>query len=224
MEKNEFDVLLKECSKISDFYDGVVFIGGMAIFMHCVNAKDGFTSGVAEFTHDGDFYISLPSMSDLRDNEDVVPNRRLSKHQIIKKGFEFDIYTEHNSSLIVPYSDVAASAVRMGGFVVASLPHLLALKLEAFADRKNSSKGDKDAKDVLRIALCAKEEGFDSEEYVKYSSDEHDELLKVVLKGAYAISMASGNHHQAKKARDAVSELIEKINAVKNRHAPKSRI
>jgi predicted nucleotidyltransferase len=38
--------------------------------------------------------------------------------------------------------------VVLGGIRVASLGHLLVLKLEAFADRRGSTKGDKDAKDL----------------------------------------------------------------------------
>src|SRR6185436_10365237 len=106
--------------------------------------------------YDADFYISFADMGDLRDIEEVTANRRLSKHQMIKHGFEFDIYTERQSTLVLPYDVVLASSQIVGGIRVASPEHLLVLKLEAFADRKGSAKGDKDAKDLLRIAVAAR--------------------------------------------------------------------
>ncbi len=221
MDKNEFSSLMGECFKLSETYPDIVYIGGIAVYMHCVNTNEQLVSQLAEFTHDGDFYISIPSMSDLRDAEEVVQNSRLSKHQIKKKGFEFDIYTEHHSSLIAPYSDVAANAVAYNGFRVASLPHLLALKLEAFLDRQGSSKGEKDAKDVIRIALCARHLGFDAGIYCRYSTQDHLNLLEKVLKGPYSIELAMGNHHQAKKIRESVSFLVEAISNHENSLSPK---
>ena len=150
MDDTDFRELLTACQEIAiTFSEGVIFIGGIAVYLHAINGDS--TSGLAEFTHDGDFYISLADMADLRDIEQVTANRRLSKHQLIKRGFEFDIYTERQSSLIVPYDQVAAYSETFDELRVACLEHLLVLKLEAYRDRRNSSKGQKDSKDIIRL-------------------------------------------------------------------------
>lgn len=149
-------------------------------------------------------------MADLRDIEEVTPNRRQSKHQMIKKGFEFDIYTERLSSLIVPYDDVVAHSIEYDGIRVASLEHLIILKLEAFADRKGSVKGEKDAKDLIRIAAVASARGsaLNTSLMLPYLRDEHIALIEIVEKGAYAVVMAHGNAMEAKRIRTTFSTMV----------------
>lgn len=47
-----------------------------------------------------------------------------------------------------------ANSVVIDGIRCASLEHLLILKLDAYADRKNSAKGDKDERDLIKI-MCS---------------------------------------------------------------------
>ncbi len=214
MDPKDFERLLAGCVEVAALFpDGVVFIGGIAVYLHARNLPS--TSDLAELTHDADFYISLPDMGDLRDLEEVTPNRRLSKHQMIKDGFEYDIYTERQSRLIVPYDSVrVASEVigerNSGGIRVAALEHLLVLKLEAYKDRRDSSKGDKDAKDLLRIAAVA-ERGpseFDVERVVPFLRPGHMDLLHLVARGSYAMSLARGNAKQAKGIRECLNNVL----------------
>jgi len=212
MNSSEFSILLGACSEVAELFpEGVVYIGGIAVYLHAINQPS--TVEIAEFTHDADFYISLTDMSDLRDIEEVVPNRRLSKHQMIKKGFEFDIYTERQSSLIVPYDAVAASAVGFGTIRAASLEHLIVLKLEAFADRKGSAKGDKDAMDLLRITAVGSRAkgGFKADLCAPYIRDQHLELLDMVERGPQVMSLAKGNAMLAKKLRQEFATINASI-------------
>jgi hypothetical protein len=209
---DDFETLLALCAEIAGLFpDGVVFIGGIAVYLHAVNAEE--TRDLAETTHDADFYISLADMGDLRDIEEVTPNRRLSKGQMIKRGFEFDIYTERQSALIVPYDACVASSEVLGGVRVAALEHLLVLKLAAFADRKGSAKGDKDAKDLLRIAVVAirARKRFRGELAAPYLHDEHLELLARVEKGPYATALARGNAKVAKALRRDLGVVIARV-------------
>lgn len=209
MQDREFQVLMSACAEVAEQYpDGVVFIGGIAVYLHAKNHPD--TSVFAEFTHDADFYISFADMGDLRDVEEVTPNRRLSKSQMVKRGFEFDIYVERQSSLIVPYDMVIAHSEVFDGIRVASLEHLLVLKLEAFADRKGSAKGDKDAKDLLRIAAVAAlgGGGLRHELVLPYIRDEHRELLKAVERGPQVVALAHGNAMVAKQLRKSFSDVV----------------
>ncbi len=212
MNNTEFRKLLSYCSEIAEgFPDGVVFIGGIAVYLHAINSKEA--ARFAETTHDADFYISMADMSDLRDLEEVTPNRRLSKHQLIKGGFEFDIYTERYSALIIPYDQVIAGAEVYEHIRVANLAHLFMLKLDAFRDRRQSAKGDKDARDLLRIAMVASAGArrMEASQAAPYLRDDHLSLLEQVERGAYALSLAQGNAQEAKKIRQAFASVTNSI-------------
>lgn len=209
MEKDEFEKLIGACVELAQEYpEGLVFIGGIAVYLHAINSA---AAPFAEFTHDADAFISLSDLGDLRDREELVPNRRLSKHQLIRHGFEFDIYTERLASLIVPYDAVMSRAVKYGELRVAGLEHLLVLKLEAYRDRKASSKGEKDAKDVVRIALVADKgsKALRGDLIAPYLSDEHLRLLAQIKRGSACVALARGNAMHAKRFRAAVAAMAQ---------------
>ncbi len=211
-QTDNFEALLRACLEISLLFpEGVIYIGGIAVYLHTLNNEQA--RSLAETTHDADFYISIADMADLRDIEEVTPNRRLSKHQLRKKGFEFDIYTERHSALIVPYDQVSAYSAMYDQVRVASLEHLFVLKLEAYRDRAGSVKGEKDAKDLIRIAIVAssKKEGFNSSLVTPYLSDQHLSLIERVSRGPEFMSLARGNSKNAKSLRTQFQELEEKI-------------
>ena len=208
----EFLKLLTACQEISGaFADGIVYIGGIAVYIHAINTDDA--RQFAEFTHDADFYISISDLADLRDLEEITQNRRLSKHQLTKRGFEFDIYTERYSSLIVPYDEVIAYATTYDNLKIASLEHLFVLKLEAYRDRFASTKGQKDARDLIRIAIvsAATHASFDTALVCKYLSDEHLALLERVRQGPEFLALAQGNAKQAKELRSHFTSLSEAL-------------
>ncbi|GAC1524753.1 MAG: hypothetical protein NVS2B4_00060 [Ramlibacter sp.] len=215
----DFDVLLKHCYDLARmFEEGLVYIGGIAVYLHAKNAADPRTQELAETTHDADFYISLADMGDLRDIEEVVANRRLSKSQLIKGGFEFDIYTERQSGLIVPYADVIAHSVVRADIRVACLEHLFVLKLEAWLDRRASAKGAKDARDLVRIACVAAgaESQFDSRLVAPYLSQQHVAMLQALRKTSEIVALAKGNAVTAKKMRAQVEALVSSVTAPQN--------
>jgi hypothetical protein len=219
VESSEFELLLATCAEVAEmFSDGVVFIGGIAVYLHAKNVKAA--SEFAEFTHDADFYISLADMGDLRDIEEVTANRRWSKHQMVKRGFEFDIYTERQSSLIVPYDAIVASSVVVTGIRLASPEHLMVLKLEAFADRKGTAKGDKDAKDVLRIATVMRRgpQALRKTLVVPHLRDEHIELMALVARGPHAPALARGSAKVAKQLRRDLTEIVTALGKPRRSH------
>lgn len=207
----QFKVLLATCKTLSDMFDqGLVYIGGIAVYLHCINQQEG--TPLAESTHDADFYISFTDMSDLREIEEVTPNRRLQKSQFIKNGFEFDIYTERLSTLIVPYDAVSAHSVQYDKVRVACLEHLFVLKLEAYRDRKDSAKGGKDARDLMRIMVVATLAGqFNTDLVVPYLDDAHLELFDRLRKSPEAIGLAGGNAMKAKAIRSDVQSILQRI-------------
>ena len=212
MDRSDFEALMQCCAELAARYpEGLVFIGGIAVYLHARNHEA--TAALAEFTHDADAYLSLADMGDLRDEETLTANRRLSKHQLVMRGFEFDLYTERQSSLIVPYDAVLAHADRIDAMRVACLEHLFVLKLEAYRDRKDSSKGAKDAKDLLRIATVAQASGagFDGALATPYLSDDHLALLERVERGPAPVALAQGNAVAAKRLRQSFDRIRQAV-------------
>lgn len=147
----EWEKILDDFRKfVNNYQEDIVAIGGVAVYLHILRILG---SEFMESSHDVDFYISLAAFANLRDIEEVVPNRRLGKSQIIHKGVEYDIYAERNNSLAIPYDDIVRHAVLIEGIPCASLEHLLILKCEAALDRQNTTKGDKDFRDIAKIVV-----------------------------------------------------------------------
>jgi len=175
---DDFNHILRLSKELSEyFFDGIIFIGGIASYLHILNFGQ---INIAESSHDSDFYISLADFADLRDIEQITPNRRLNKYQLIKEGVEFDIYVEHNHHLIVPYEDAFRNRVVLEGIPCVCLEHLLILKLEAYSDRFNSAKGGKDARDIIRIMLMLTEPKISILD--NYLTENHKKLLFFAVK------------------------------------------
>lgn len=197
-----------------EFGDRLVFIGGVAVYLHVshVDSPEGFI----EFSHDGDFFISLSDFSALRDIEDVTLNRRLAKHQIVKHGVEFDMYVERNSRLRVPYEEalqassvIEASAIGRG-IRVASPEHLLVLKLDAYGDRRGTNKGDKDERDLIRIAYVMR--GDVKRDLLQpYLTEDLTSLLVDMKKSHEFLGMSGRNAHRARMLREMFSSVVDSV-------------
>ena len=144
--------------------------------------------------------ISLSDYGVLKDQEEVTPTKRLSKHQMFLEGVEFDIYVEKINRLVVPYAEVYANAYEIEGMSVACLEHLLVLKLEALSSRGHSSKGDKDRRDIAKIGLM-----LGRRPNVRLIAPHmHGSLaseLEGVAKSPVFYDLTNKNAHSAKKAR-----------------------
>lgn len=208
MQQN-FERLLSICIDTGRLYEpGMIFIGGIAVYMHAVN-KVG-AAEFAEATNDADVYISIAGFSDLRDIEELSANSRLSKHEFQKGGFSFDVYTERQARLPVPYSEVAAHAVETNGVYIAAPEHLLVMKLEAAVDRHGSVHGQKDAKDVIRLLLVGLND-FDAELAVKFMSEKHIIHLRSIMAGPEFVALAKGNSQLAKRLREKCESVFLRI-------------
>ncbi|GMV58077.1 MAG: hypothetical protein AMXMBFR72_11890 [Betaproteobacteria bacterium] len=197
MTDAEFQELLSACSEIATaFPEGVVFIGGMAVYLHAVNTTG--TEELAGFTEEASLYISL---------------RPLSKHQMVKSGFEFDIYTERLASLAVPYEAVLAYSQVFGEFRVSSLEHLLVLKLEAFRAQHDGAMRAEHAKDVLRIAVVAKHRprGFRAGLVAPFFRGEYADVLDAIRDGPYAPALARGDAVRSKELHGLLDWLADAL-------------
>jgi hypothetical protein len=208
MKVQEFQRILAEVERLATQYPGHVFIGGVAVYLHAINNPR--TKASAEASHDADFMLALADFGDLRDSDEVVPNRRLSKHQLIRGGVEFDVYVERQNTLIIPFDEASAHAVAYGAIRVACLEHLLVLKLEAFRDRVGSAKGDKDARDLVTIARIAggKARASLASPFLR---EDHLKALDRVAASPVFTYIAKGNAHEAKAIRTTFNHFVEAV-------------
>lgn len=207
-----FQSLLSVVNEVGHLYENLVYIGGIAVYLHSIN--NPLTEAYAEATADADLYISLASLSQLRSIEELTQTPRLKMQTFQKEGFSFDVYAERQSTLPVPYAQVVAHAVTYDGVQVASLEDLLVLKLAAAAARHASEHGRKDAKDVIRLLLLASmAENFDTARATDYMQPDHFERLELIIKGPEFLSMAEGNSKLAKRLRADASKVFERVQA-----------
>jgi hypothetical protein len=205
---SEFRRLLNMVRRLAEETPGHVLIGGVAVYLHAISRAE--TRGDAETSHDADLMISLVDLASLRDTDEVVNNRRLSKRQVTRDGMEFDVYVERQNDLAVPYDEAVAHAATFDDIRVASLEHLLIMKLDAYADRASSSKGDKDMRDVVMIVRIMRGK-FHASLLVPYLRRGHIEALKKIARSRVFTDLAKGNAHRARKSRLMFEDLLQTI-------------
>jgi hypothetical protein len=204
----DFGKILQLCSGLSSDLTDVVFIGGVGVYLHALaKAKANLPP---ESSHDADFMISFVDYGTLKDLEELTPNPRLAKHQMIVDGVEFDVYVERLNRLVVPYDEVYAHSVEIEGIRVACLEHLLILKLEAFQDREHSTKGIKDRRDVAKIGLLLGKK-FERDLALPYMRSDLEDRLRDIARSTVFVELSEKNVHTAKKLRGAFSTVVDSL-------------
>lgn len=212
---SDFQQLLSACQEMTEWFpDGLVFIGGIAIYLHALAHAESLS--IAEETHDADVYMSQADLMDLKDLCEVINNKRLGKHQATRHGFEFDIYTEHQNRMPLTYASIVASSVVVEGSRVACLEHLLILKLRAFDDRQGSSKGEKDARDIIRLArlLSIRSHSLDVSLLSGHLIESDHVSLAGILAGPSILQVVDGNAHHGRVIRQALGALVATVKKV----------
>jgi hypothetical protein len=203
-----FSQIINTCQALSSQLSDVIFIGGVAVYLHSMAKSNSIV--VPESSHDADFMISFSDYGILKDHEEITSTPRLSKHQMLLNHVEFDIYVEKINKLVVPYDEVAAHAATLQGISVACLEHLLVLKLEAYTDRRNTSKGDKDRRDIAKIGILL----GGKTKYQLIIPHMHEELVRMladIARSQVFYELCQKNAHMAKKARKAFATVAQKI-------------
>lgn len=205
-EHDEWSKINKFIDELTKWFpDGLVFIGGIAVFYHCISSSH---KELAETSHDIDFALRLIDFDDLRDLEDVSYNPRLVKHTFSKDDLEFDVYVERRNKLPIDFSDLYAKSELIQGVRVACSEHLLLLKVVSFKDRGGSAKGDKDKRDLVRIMLSMND--FNAQNISSIWYEEITNVLdSVAADTKIFVKMASGNDHAAKQIRDEFKRNFE---------------
>jgi len=203
-----FDKILSLCLALSSDLTDVVFIGGVAVYLHAT--KRSLAAVPLEASHDADFMISFSDYGVLKDAEEITPTPRLAKHQMIVEGVEFDVYVERLNRLVVPYDEAFAYSTTIEKIRVACLEHLLILKLEALRQRGHSGKGEKDRRDVAKIGLLlGRQTRINLVQ--PYMRDDLAELLLDVSRSTVFFDLCSRNAHAAKKARTTFATFVKKV-------------
>lgn len=210
--ESEWEKLLSKTEEISGFFESIVLIGGVAVYLHAMKQQK---TGYAESSHDGDFVISLADYADMRDFAEVTSNKRLSKHQMIEGGLEFDVYVENVDKLAIPYAVIAANAdtcpMEKTEVKIACLEHLLSLKMAAYSNRKALAKGRKDARDVIRIMFLS-EGQMDASLLYGYLNDTNTtEIDNIMSQFPLFLEVAKGNSYEASKIKESATSNWEAI-------------
>jgi hypothetical protein len=193
---------------------GAVLIGGLAVYLHTQNRPVGklpvSRERLAEFSHDVDAYISMQDLGALRDLVEVTANALVHKHQVTFGRIESDLYVEHHHRLRVPYDELLAHASTCDTLRVAAIGHLLVLKLDAEAGRTGSSKGDKDTRDLIKLAVLASDK--DRGLLEPYLDSRGLARLKEVGASPRAFTLiARGNALEAKQLRTIFNSFVDRL-------------
>ena len=203
-----FSKILDLCLSLSQELPGVVFIGGVAVYLHA--AQEALAGVSPETSHDADFMISFSGYGILKDVEEITYTFRLAKHQMIVGGVEFDIYVERLNRLVVPYDEVFAHLVTIEQVQVACLEHLLVLKLEALSQRGHSAKGDKDRRDIAKIGLLLGR-GIKNDLIQPYMRGDLAGLLQGIARSAIFHDLCSHNTQAAREAKAAFASFVADV-------------
>jgi hypothetical protein len=204
---DDFGQVLAVSELLATSLSGPVFIGGVAVYLHSVNSTTA--RSLVEVSHDTDVVVSLVDLSVLRDQVEVVANRRLRKNQIVLEGIEVDVYVENQNSLAVPYDELRAHSVEYGPVKVACPEHLLILKLVAGMSRGGSAKGEKDERDVVRLSVL--DHSWDRSLIEPYIGPEHLEILRHIARSRVFSALCGRNEHEATKLRRKYEKFLTKI-------------
>lgn len=207
VKDNGWERLLGIARRLTTQYPDAVFIGGVAVATHA-NALD---PRLRETSHDIALYLSLVGKSTIRDHYELTPNPRLKKDVALVDGEALDVYTERQHALAVPYDECAAFAIAIDGIRVASLEHLLVLKLDAALDptRAASAKGMKDLRDIARILLMLRQPN--GAVLDPCLSSERIALLQRLAGRGDVFRALSDNQHEQRTLRKSITRNLEAL-------------
>jgi hypothetical protein len=193
----------------------VVFIGGVAV--QALTQKLGAAHGLPpEVTHDVDMSVTIAASGALRDKNLLTPNKRLKKAQITVRDVEVDVYVEYQSGLRFDYTELATHAERLsiGKAVkvqIASIGHLIPLKLDALKARASSVHGAKDRRDIAKLFVMGADRDEDVQIVVGAATSADVAAMQRVLKSTAFTEIARGNAQAAAKLRLKAEKFVERV-------------
>lgn len=132
--------ILQELRKKHDF----ILIGGWAVYLLTKSQK----------SKDIDIVVGIKELEKLK-QENLSKNDRLKKYEIKKEEIDVDIYLEYYSELAIPVEDIKNYSIQIEGFSIPCPELMLVLKQEAWLNRKDSIKGEKDKIDIASLVFLS---------------------------------------------------------------------
>lgn len=215
MSESDFQKILEDVQEISELLDfNVIFIGGVATYLY--SEKHNFFS---EFSHDADFYMSQYDIYDLEDMYGVASkNTRLNKSELQIRGVDYDIYIENQNKMIVDYQELMENSIIINNIArVPAIEYLILLKYQAFKDRQNSHKGEKDARDLLKLMYFGNKEKQNKYIVEQYFDKEMISSLKSINSVKIIDDITDKNSYQSSIIKKEIDSYIDYLSAsVKN--------
>lgn len=200
----------RDVTKLSD--GEIVFIGGIATYLHIQRRPK--TGLPLEATHDVDASISAVASSSLRDRHEFTENPRLHKVQIRVDNIDVDLYPQHISRLRFTYLDLAPYAQKYRGFQIASVPHLLLLKIDAIEDRGSSSKGAKDKRDASKLLVLLHGSPQAKILLAGLAAPSDFKCLRFIVKSSAFMEIVRGNTKAASSLRKMAEEAVNAVERI----------
>ncbi len=138
-------------------FPGAVLLGGWASYLRTM----------ADKSHDIDVIVDHVTLSALASRYELKPSSHIEgkKYQMELQGVEIDIYPVYQSKLgqrlRMPVEVLAAYAESLSGFKVLSAEAQFVAKMAALLDRPDSLPGDKDRREMWRLANLPEGLDFD---------------------------------------------------------------
>lgn len=159
--------ILQELKKEHDF----ILIGGWAVYLFTNKQK----------SKDIDIIISINELQKFK-SQNLSKNDKLKKYEIKKGEIDIDIYVEHYSKFAIPSEDMRGYTTKIQGYDVIIPEMLLILKQNAYNDRKNSIKGEKDLIDIMSLLFFSE---IDFKKYLdilkKYKIEDYYQALRSMI-------------------------------------------
>lgn len=185
--EKSFQTLMAMKNKI-DF----ILIGGWAVYFYTKKMK----------SKDIDIILDYEELGKLKEKREIQKNDRLKKYEINMGEFDIDIYLPYYSKIGFPLEDIKKHIRILDGFKAPRVEILLALKLFAYHDRKNSIKGEKDKIDIISILdSVAIDWKFLKKIDKKYKSVSLVKELKEILSSINKVDELSLTEHSFSKLR-----------------------
>lgn len=175
-----------------DYGDDLIVMGDMGVLLRAGQTDPD----VNDFRHDVEAFVTVAAYLDIRDAYEVFLNRQMHKALVMVDGVEVGLYLEHQNRLRFDFGNIAFRAGEIEGIQVASLEHLLFLKLTTAGDRWSSSHGSKDQRDIAKILLLL--ENMEPEIGLSAATDTDLRLLESVLSSTAFMELAQQDAGRAK--------------------------
>jgi len=160
--------ILQELKKEYKF----ILIGGWAVYLFTNKQK----------SKDIDIVVSIDELRKFK-SQNLSKNDKLRKYEIKKEEIDIDIYVEHYSKFAISVEDIKNYATKIQGYNVIIPEVLLILKQNAYSDRKDSIKGEKDLIDIMSLLFFSE---IDFKKYIdilkKYKLENYYSALRSMLK------------------------------------------